>query len=411
MQKMPELLAPAGNMERLLTALHFGADAVYVGLSNFSLRNFADNFTPETLKEACDLAHSMGKKVYVACNAFLRDEELEAAGETLRAAELAGVDAAIVNDPAIMRLSKRYAPNLCLHLSTQANTLNRESALFWHEQGVKRIVLARELSLDEIKKMREALPESLELEIFVHGAMCISFSGRCLLSNYLSGRDANRGECVQPCRWSYELREKGTDGEYFPVVQEERGTFFLNSKDMNLLPLLPEVIESGACSLKVEGRMKSIFYVATVVNAWRMAIDHYAACLENNVPYELPAAIAEELEKCSHRPYTVGFANGHHGVGEQAPEKGGSIHTYDLVAVVTAYDPENHIATLEQRNRFYEGDRLEILAPSDIERTLVVTELRDEEGNRIECSPHPKQITTIRSEEPLTAGDMLRKRV
>ena len=269
---LPELLAPAGNMERLVTAFRFGADAVYLGAETMSLRNYADNFTADSLKAACEYAHERGKKVYVACNAFARDNDIKALPQLLRELRAAGPDALIVNDPGVIRVARDTVPEIPLHLSTQANTLNSEAALFWHEAGIKRIVLARELPLASVKAMREALPDSLEIELFIHGAMCFSYSGRCLLSNYIAGRDSNRGECAQPCRWTYELRERGRDGEYFGIEQDELGTYILNARDMNLIEHLPDVIASGACSLKIEGRMKSIAYVATVVNAYRMAL-------------------------------------------------------------------------------------------------------------------------------------------
>ena len=263
-QRKIELLAPAGNWERFVTAIQFGADAVYLGTTAFSLRNLADNFTLEQVAEAVRYAHERSVKVYVTVNAFMRDEDLENLPETIAALDAAGADALIINDPSVIRIAKRVAPNLPLHLSTQANTLNSEAALFWHEQGIERIVLARELTLSQIAQMRRKLPETLELEAFVHGAMCVSYSGRCLFSNYIDGRDSNRGECVQPCRWSYEIRERGNDGEYFTVVADRKGSFILNSRDMCMAEHLNEVIDSGIISLKIEGRMKSILYVATV---------------------------------------------------------------------------------------------------------------------------------------------------
>jgi putative protease len=315
---LPELLAPAGNMERLVTALRFGADAVYLGAEAMSLRNYADNFTADGLSEACAYAHARGKRVYVACNAFARDTDLRALPALLRQIRAAGADALIVNDAGVIRVARDTVPELPLHLSTQANTLNAEAAMFWHEAGIRRIVLARELSLAEIKEMRAALPDALELEIFVHGAMCVSYSGRCLLSNYIAGRDSNRGECAQPCRWTYELRERGHNGAYFGIEQDALGTYILNARDMNLIEHLPAVIETGACSLKIEGRMKSIAYVATVVNAYRMALDRYAAAPDE----PLPAELSKELDYASHRPYTTGFAFGDPGAAGQAGRAG-----------------------------------------------------------------------------------------
>ena len=277
---MPELLAPAGNMERLTTAIDYGADAVYLGSQSMSLRNYADNFTPEQLRAGCEYAHGRNARVYVACNAFARDEDLKDLPELLTTIRTAGADALIVNDPGVIRVARKCVPDMPLHLSTQANTLNSEAALFWYEQGVKRIILARELSIKQIKAMRQRLPEDLELEMFVHGAMCVSYSGRCLLSNYINGRDSNRGECAQPCRWQYELREKGSNGEYFTIEQDERGSFIMNSRDMRLIEYIPDIVDAGIMSLKIEGRMKSIAYVATVVNAYRMALDEYKRCID-----------------------------------------------------------------------------------------------------------------------------------
>ena len=408
--KLPELLAPAGNMERFKAALKYGADAVYVGAPSMSLRNFADNFTYPELSEACLLAHERGKKVYLATNAFARDRDIDALPELLENARDCNVDALIINDPGVIAVARRVVPDMELHLSTQANTLNSESARFWHETcGIKRIVLARELSLAEIKAMRDRIPADLELEAFVHGAMCISFSGRCLLSNYLTGRDSNKGECAQPCRWSYEIRERGKDGEYFPIEQDERGTHILNSRDMCLIDYLPEVIESGVCSLKVEGRMKSVLYVATVINAYRMALDYYAECVENKKPYVLPEKIKNELYMVSHRPYTTGFAFGDPGAEGQATQTSKYIADCEISGVVLSYDAEKRVALVRQRNRFFVGDTLSILAPYDVGRSFVVTDMINEDGEHQTVCPHPNQHLYIPCDEPLKEGDVLRK--
>jgi putative protease len=270
--QIPELLAPAGNPERLRAALRYGADAVYLGMQRMSLRNFAENFSLDDLQEACSLARDMGRRIYVTVNAFARDQQLRDLPAFLSDISSAGADALIINDPGVLCIARETLPDMKLHLSTQANTLNARAAAFWHAQGVSRIVLARELTLDEIRFIRNECPPELELELFVHGAMCVSYSGRCLLSNYINGRDSNRGECAQPCRWTYELREKGKNGEYFPIEQDALGTYILNSRDLNLLRHLPEVIGTGVRSLKIEGRMNSIYYVAGVVERlpkWR----------------------------------------------------------------------------------------------------------------------------------------------
>lgn len=404
MHSKVELLAPAGNMERLITAIHFGADAVYIGTTAFSLRNLADNFTLEEVSAAVQYAHDRNVKVYVTVNAFMRDEDLLGLPETIRALDEAGVDALIINDPSVIRTAKRVAPSLPLHLSTQANTLNSEAALFWHEQGIERIVLARELTLSQIKAMRAKLPDSLELEAFVHGAMCVSYSGRCLLSNYIAGRDSNKGECVQPCRWSYEIRERGKDGEFFTVVSERSGSFILNSRDMCMVSHLDEIIDSGIVSLKIEGRMKSILYVATVVNAYRMALDGCDMDIVRN-----------ELEQVSHRPYTTGFMLDNDAMGTKsalmAPESGGYIQDYQISAVVLDYNADTKTAFVEQRNRFFVGDELRILSLKDVTRSFTVMSIVDENNEQQTSAPHPCQKLFISCDEPLKPGDILRKKV
>ena len=396
-RKKAELLAPAGNMERLITAIRFGADAVYLGTTAFSLRNMADNFTIEELRAAVSYAHERNVKVYVTVNAFMRDSELNDLPRTLIELANAGADALIINDPSVIRTARRVVPDLPLHLSTQANTLNSEAALFWHEQGISRIVLARELKLSEIAEMRRRLPETLELEAFVHGAMCVSYSGRCLLSNYIAGRDSNRGECVQPCRWSFEFRERGRNGEFFTLETEPSGSYILNSRDMCMVEHLDEIIDSGIVSLKIEGRMKSILYVATVVNAYRMALDGADMGI-----------VLDELRRVSHRPYTTGFMleNDH---DMTAPDSGSYVQDYRIAAVVLGYDPENKTALIEQRNRFFDGDELSILSPGDVSRSFTVRGLRNEEGEVVTGAPHPCERLFIGCGEPLKPGDILRQ--
>ena len=424
-----ELLAPAGNRERFITAVRYGADAVYLGLPAFSLRNLADNFLLDTLPETIGYAHERGVKVYVTVNSFIRDGDIEELKSTLSALRDIAPDALIVNDPAVIRLAKRHAPNIPLHLSTQANTLNSEAAIFWYEQGVSRIVLARELTLEEIKLLRPRIPDELELEMFVHGAMCVSYSGRCLLSNYIDGRDSNRGECVQPCRWNYEVennkvltadfRESGKNGEYFTIEDDGKGSFILNSRDMCLAPYLKEIEEAGVSCIKIEGRMKSILYVATATNAYRMALD--------GAPIE---TVMRELMRLSHRPYTTGFAfresekcrGGTYGkdrslnimYGENPLElmeyhTGGYTQSAQISAVVLGYDPEKKLALIEQRNNFKPGDTLGILAPSDVSRSFTVTEIFDEAGESVPSAPHPKERLFISCPEPVAIGDILRK--
>lgn len=403
MRNKPELLAPAGNMERLKTAVNFGADAVYIGTTAFSLRNLADNFTLDEVAEAVRYCHERNVGVYVTVNAFMREDELTGLPETIAALDGAGVDALIINDPSVIRIAKGTAPSLALHLSTQANTLNSEAALFWHEQGIERIVLARELTLGEIGKMRKKLPGTLELEAFVHGAMCVSYSGRCLLSNYIAGRDSNRGECVQPCRWSYEVRERGSSGEYFTLISERNGSFILNSRDMCMVDHLDEIADAGIASLKIEGRMKSILYVATVVNAYRMALDGCDMDVVRN-----------ELNMVSHRPYTTGFMLGEYGdtFGSEimAPDSGSYIQDCQISAVVLGYDGEKGIAHIEQRNRFFVGDELMILSPKDVGRSFTVTSIASDEGESMDSAPHPCESLYIGCSEAVKPGDILRKR-
>ncbi len=406
--KPPELLAPAGNMERLKTALRFGADAVYIGLTAMSLRNYAENFDERELKNACAYAHAQNKRVYVALNAFARDSDIQKAPELIELARSCGADALIVNDPGIIRVCRRVAPDMQLHLSTQANTLNSEAALFWHEQGISRIILARELSIAQIAAMREKLPQTLELEAFVHGAMCVSYSGRCLLSNYIAGRDCNRGECVQPCRWTYELRESGSDGLYFPVEQDERGTYILNSRDMCLIRRIPELINAGIMSLKIEGRMKSVYYVATTVNAYRMALDENARCIERGEVFSPSAEIIAELDCVSHRPYSEGFAMGQ-AEDLQYSKSASYIGDADIAATVISYDEKSRRAYLQQRNKFSVGDALSILSPGDIGRSFIVKDILGEFGNALQAVPHPKERVFVTCSEPLKAGDILRK--
>ena len=403
---LPELLAPAGNPERLETALRFGADAVYVGLKAMSLRNYADNFSQEELEAACRLAHGQGKRVYVALNAFARDADIQALPPLLEQA--APADALIVNDPGVIRLARRVLPHMPLHLSTQANTLNAEAAAFWQEQGISRIVLARELSIPQMQALISQGPPGMEYEAFVHGAMCMAYSGRCLLSAYIAGRDPNKGECAQPCRWAYEFREKGPSGElgWLTLEQEARGSYILNSKDLRLIQHIPALVEAGLNSLKIEGRMKSIAYVATVVNAYRMALDAYGRCRAEGKPFTLPDGLLQELNRASHRPYTTGFALGEEDY--QAPRSAAYIGEATIGALVLAYDPVRGRALVEQRNKFGLGDRLSILSPGDISRSFSIDGIWDMEGSPRNSAPHPREQLEIACSESLRPGDILR---
>lgn len=402
-----ELLAPAGDFEKLKTAIHFGADAVYVGGSGFSLRANAKNFTDEQLAEACRYVRERGKKIYVAVNVFAKNDDFKKLPGYLAFLQSAGVHGVIVTDPGVIEFCKKYAPVLEIHISTQANTTNKYAAKFWADQGAKRIVLARETSLEEIKEIRDYLPEDVQIEAFVHGAMCISYSGRCLLSAALAGRSGNRGDCVQACRWEYEITEKNRKGERMPIYEDDRGTYIMNSKDLNMLAHIGELIESGVYSFKIEGRMKSQYYVASVVNAYRIAIDGYSA--DRN--YKVPDILVAELEKNSHRDYTTGFYYG---------EKDSVCHEtsqpkcdWEFTALVKGYDDERGLLAVEQRNRFRKGDELEILSPDKryFGKTIKVEEIFDENGASIDDAKLVQQTVYIPTEYALGKDDILRKRV
>lgn len=392
--RMPvELLAPAGDFEKLKTALYFGADAVYLGGKEFSLRAFADNFTGEELQSAVAYAHARGKKVYVTVNVFARNEDFARLGEYASYLQQIGADAALVTDAGVLSVIKNAAPRLPIHLSTQANTTNKYAAKFWQEQGVSRIVLARELSLKEIAAIREFCP-GLELEAFVHGAMCISYSGRCLLSNYLDGRDSNRGACVQACRWRYRVTPEGGK-QPLDAEEDARGTYLLNSKDLNMLAHLSELEAAGVCSFKIEGRMKSRYYVADVVNAYRRALD--------GAPL---SAMQEELEKCAHRDFTVAYAfgaNAHTVNYANAQAKG----TREYVADVLE---GGKTPLVQMRGRFRRGDVLEVLSPSaSFNLTFAAEGMCAEDGTPVADAKLVLQKLRLACPYPLHAGDILRR--
>ncbi|BFK81267.1 U32 family peptidase [Clostridium baratii] len=402
--KKPEILAPAGNLEKLKTAIDYGADAVYLGGSKLNLRAFADNFTNEQIREGVEYAHSRGRKVYVTMNVFPHNTDLDGMEEYIRELADTGIDAIIVSDPAIIVTAKEVAPDLEIHLSTQANNVNWKAAKFWYNQGVQRIVLARELSLEEIKTIRANLPEDCDLEAFVHGSMCMSYSGRCLLSNYMTGRDSNRGACAQPCRYKYYLMEEKRPGEYFPVVEDEKGTYIMNSKDLCMIKHIPEVIEAGVHSLKIEGRMKSSYYVAAIVKAYRQAVDVYLADKEN---YEFKEEWMDILMQVSHRQYSTGFYFGED--NKQIYENSSYIRNADIVGVVKAYDEDTKIATIEQRNKVLEGDTVQVLSPVGEVYTVTLNELKDQNGEKIESAPRAQMIFEAKLERAVKVNDMLIK--
>ncbi len=403
--KKVELLAPAGNFSKLKTALYYGADAVYVGGKNFSLRAYSDNFSDSELKEAVEYTHALSKKLYVTVNIYAKNADFEALESYLPFLESIGVDGVIVSDPGVVYIAKKVAPNLELHLSTQANTQNKLSAKFWEEQGVKRIVLARELSLNEIKEISSSL-ENTEIEAFIHGAMCISYSGRCLLSGYLTGRDGNRGECVQACRWNYAIKEVGKDGSYYPIEEDERGTYVLNSKDLNLLDYIGEMISAGVNSFKIEGRMKGEYYLATVINAYRRAIDEYYKVGDK---YKLNPLYQQELKKTFHRAFTTAYAFGKNDDTvnfENSQSTGNSL----FVASVLGYDEDKKAVILEMRNRFKVGEVLEVLSPSDnFNKKIEVVKLTSENGEEVEDAKVVQQKLYLYTDIRLEKGDILRR--
>lgn len=402
--KKPELLAPAGNMEKLKMALLYGADAVYLGGKAFGLRAFGGNFTNEELQEAVNFAHKLGKKIYVTVNIFPHNSDIAKLPAYLTFLNEIKVDAILVADLGVFTLAKEYAPDVELHISTQANNTNWAAVNAWGELGASRVVLAREMSLEEIKEIREKC--SVELEMFVHGAMCISYSGRCLMSNYLTGRDANRGSCAQPCRWNYALVEEKRPGQYFPVLEDERGTYIFNSKDMCLLPYLPDVIASGVDSLKIEGRMKSVHYAASVVKAYREAIDSYFAAPEQ---FEVKKEWVEELDKVSHRAYTTGFYYGRPTEKDQIYGTSSYTQTSDFVGLVLDYDEKTGFATVEQRNNMKVGQEIEIFQPHLAGYRQILQEMYNDEGEVIQVAPHPQQIVKIRMDKPVEPYGILRR--
>ncbi|OOO63756.1 peptidase U32 [Clostridium tepidum] len=402
--KKPELLAPAGNLEKLKTAINFGADAVYLGGSKLNLRAFADNFTDDELQEGIKYAHDRGRKVYVTINVFPRNEDFNGLEEYLKKLYEFNVDAIIVSDPGIIMTGIETVPNLEIHLSTQANTVNFKTINFWYKQGVKRTVLARELTLEEIKTIREKIDPDCELEAFVHGSMCMSYSGRCLLSNYMTGRDSNRGACAQPCRYKYYLMEEKREGEYFPVIEDDKGTYIMNSKDMCMIKHIPELVQSGIDSFKIEGRMKSSFYVATVVKAYREAIDTYFDDPEN---YVFKERWMDYLEKASHRAYFTGFYFNE--PNKQLHESSSYIRTCDIVGIVKEFNEETMEAIVEQRNKVLDGDKLEVLRPEGPIFKINTSNMRDKNDNKIESAPSAQMIFKINTDKVLKENDILIK--
>ena len=404
----PELLSPAGNLEKLTVACHFGADAVYFAGKEYGLRAYAGNFTEEELGEAFRYLHAAGKKGYVTLNVFPYDEDFSGIREYLLFLREIGADAIILSDPGVLSLARKVVPDLELHLSTQANTLNSYAAAFWADMGVKRIVLARELSIDRIKRIRDSLSPNVEIECFAHGAMCISYSGRCLLSNYLSGRDNYKGECVQACRWNYVIHEKSRDSREFPIEEDERGAYIMNSHDLKTIGFLDKLLKVGVTSFKIEGRMKTAYYVASVTDAYRRALDEAVAHPDD---YRCREEWEEELSLCSNRGFTSGFMLGGKGGPETiAYEDSRSDGGADFIAKVLGYDFDEKCVIIEQRNRFSVGDRLELLRPDKETAVIDVMEILTKEGEKITEAIRVQQVLKIPTEAVATAGDILRRR-
>ncbi len=401
-ENRPELLAPAGDMECLCAALDFGADAVYLAGQMFGMRTAPSNFTREELQTAVALAHVRGVRVYITCNTVPRNKEIDLLPDYLAFLQAAGVDALIVTDLGVIDLAKRYAPKVELHVSTQAGITNYAAANAFYQLGAKRVVLARETTMEEIAEIRAKTPKDLEIEAFVHGAMCMSFSGRCLLSNYMAGRDANRGACAQPCRWKYALVEEKRPGQYMPIYQEGEGSYILNSKDMCMVRHLPELLRAGVTSLKIEGRAKSSYYVAVTTNAYRWALDE----LEQHPDAPVSPWIVEELDKISHRPYSTGFYLG--GEPGQETVQGGYVRNYEVIAVCEDY--HDGIAILSQRNRFFRGETADVLEVGEQPFDLPLDELFDQDGQPIESAPHATMTVLLKTERPLKRGAILRHR-
>ena len=404
--KKPELLAPGGSLEKLKAAIDYGADAVYIGGEAFSLRVAAENFSVANMAEGIAYAHERGKKVYLTANIIPHNDDIEEFSGFINEIRPLGFDAVLIADLGMFSMMRELAPEIPVHISTQANNTNYKTVMMWHKLGAERVVLGREMSFDEIAHMRSIMPDAPELEVFVHGAMCISYSGRCLLSNYMTGRDSNMGACAHPCRWNYSLVEEKRPGEYFKVEETERGTFIFNSKDLCMIEHIPELVKSGVTSLKIEGRVKTAFYVATVVGAYRREIDRYFADPEN---YTFNREELIELCKVSHRPYTTGFYFGRPGAEAQVYETSSYIRDYELVGIVTGYDEKSGTMTVTQRNRFFEGDELEIIQPNKPYMTIRAEAMHDENGSSITVAPHAEQLVTMNAPEPISVGAMIRK--
>ena len=404
--RKPELLIPASSLEVLKTAVIFGADAVYIGGEAFGLRAKAKNFSMEEMKEGIEFAHERGVKVYVTANILAHNYDLAGVEEYFKELREIHPDALIIADPGVFSIAKRVCPEIERHISTQANNTNYETYRFWYELGAKRVVSARELSMEEIRQIRANIPDECEIETFIHGAMCISYSGRCLLSNYFTGRDANRGACTHPCRWKYAVVEETRPGEYMPVYENERGTYIFNSKDLCMIEHIPEILESGIDSLKIEGRMKTALYVATVARTYRKAIDD---CLQSRELYEknMPWYL-EQISNCTYRQFTTGFFYGKPDENAQIYDSNTYVKEYTYLGIVGEVTDEG-LCRIEQRNKFSEGEEIEIMKPDGENITTKVLQILNEDGETQESAPHPKQVLYIRLDQRADHYDILRR--
>lgn len=401
-----ELLAPAGDLERLKIAFTYGADAVYIGGEIFGMRSAAKNFTKEEMAEGVRFAHERGKQVFVTMNIIPRNDEFLQIEQYLLDLQEIGVDAVIVSDPGVFSMVQQIVPDMEIHISTQASTTNSDAANFWYNLGAKRIVTARELSFKEIKEISDNSPKDMDIESFIHGAMCMSYSGKCVISNYTTGRDANRGSCAQSCRWKYTLVEEKKPREYEPVVEDVDPEFFFNSKDLCMIEYIPQIFESGITSLKIEGRMKTSYYVATTVRAYRMAIDAYYEDPEN---WKFNPMWLEELKKGSHRDYSTGFYFDRPDSNAHNYESASYIRNYDFIGIVRGYEEETGLHIVEQRNKMWVGDDIEIIGPYVETMHSKIEEMYDEDGNPIESAPRAKQIVKLKLDKKLDKDYMLRK--
>ncbi len=406
-KKKPELLIPASSLEVLKTAVMFGADAVYIGGEAFGLRAKAKNFSREEMREGIRFAHEHGVRVHVTANILAHNADLEGAAKYFRELKEMKPDALIIADPGMFMLAREICPETDIHISTQANNTNYQTFKFWYEQGAKRVVSARELSLEEIKEIRRNIPEDLEIESFIHGAMCISYSGRCLLSNYFTGRDANQGACTHPCRWKYAIVEETRPGEYMPVYENERGTYIFNSKDLCMIEHIPEMIDAGIDSMKIEGRMKTALYVATVARTYRKAIDDY---LESEEKYHANMEwYKAEISKCTYRQFTTGFYFGKPDENTQIYDNNTYINEYIYLGIVEGTDEKGR-AKIEQRNKFSVGEGIEIMKPDGTNVPVTVKGIYTEEGESVESAPHPKQVLFVELSQTPCRYDLLRRK-